>query len=368
MFPVQGNSAYQETRESVLLSRARERLAQALPVGWRVVLERARRTDSSYVPDAVFRVKGPDGTGTSLIVEAKTASSRGWDLVIDQMRRARSSQGCEALAVVDYAGPGFRRSCEARDINYMDLTGWIRLRARRPAIVIVTEGAARDPVKRRAPSIARLSGPGAGRVLRALLTTKEPVRVRELAQRASVRPGTVSKVLATLEGEGVVSRGAAGNVESIRKRALIERWAQDYGILRTNSSAWYLAPRGLQPLLTRAAKGEGEEVATGSLALRAYIEPDMAPVAALSQLALYVRDIASAARALDLAPVDASKANVLLLEPYDPKLLVEAQKSAVGRVVDLGQTVADLYTSPGRGRDEAQQLMNELARRDPSWA
>jgi hypothetical protein len=366
---VQGNAPYQETSERALLSKARERLAQTLPPGWRLVLERARRTNSlSYVPDAVFRIKAPDGTDASLIVEAKTASSRGWDLVIDQMQRARSSQGCETLAVVDYAGPGFRRSCEGRDINYMDLTGWIRLRARRPAIVIVTEGAARDPVKRRVPSIARLSGPGAGRVLRALITTKEPVRVRELAQLASVRPGTVSKVLATLEGEGVVSRGPAGNVESARRRALIERWAQDYGILRTNRSAWYLAPRGLQPLLARAAKGEAEEVATGSLALRAYLDTEVAPVTAISQLALYVRDIASAARALDLAPVDASKANVLLLEPYDPKLLAGAQKSPVGRVVDLGQAVADLYTSPGRGRDEAEQLMNELGRRDPSWA
>ena len=365
---MQGNSTLQETSERVLLNRARARLARTLPPGWRLILERARRIDSSYVPDAVFRVKAPDGTDTSLIVEAKTASSRGWDLVIDQMRRARSSQGCEALAVVDYAGPGFRRSCEARDINFMDLTGWIRLRARRPAIVIVTEGAMRDPVKRRVPSIARLSGPGAGRVLRALVTTKEPVRVRQLAQLASVHPGTVSKVLATLEGEGVVSRGEVGNVESVRRRALIERWAQDYGILSTNRSAWYLAPRGLQSLLTRAAEGEGEEVATGSLALRAYIEPDTAPVTALSQLAFYVRDVTSAAQVLGLAPVDAAKANVLLLEPYDTALLVEAQKSPIGRVVDLGQAAVDLYTSPGRGREEAEQLMNAVARRDPSWA
>lgn len=52
----------------------------------------------------------------------------------------------------------------------------------------------------------------------------------------------------------------------------------------------------------------------------------------------------------------------------DPTLLVEAQKSPVGRVVDLGQAVVDLYTSPGRGREEAEQLMNALARRDASWA
>jgi hypothetical protein len=178
----------------------------------------------------------------------------------------------------------------------------------------------------------------------------------------------VSKVLATLEGEGVVSRGEVGNVESVRRRALIERWAQDYGILSTNRSAWYLAPRGLQSLLTRAAEGEGEEVATGSLALRAYIEPDTAPVTALSQLAFYVRDVTSAAQVLGLAPVDAAKANVLLLEPYDTALLVEAQKSPIGRVVDLGQAAVDLYTSPGRGREEAEQLMNAVARRDPSWA
>ena len=365
---MRGNTAIKETPERALLSKARDRLAQTLPSGWRLTMERPTRVGSSYVPDALFRIKAPDGTDTALIVEAKTASNRGWDLVIDQMERARATQRAEALAVVDYAGPGFRRRCEERDINFMDLTGWIRLRTRRPAIVIDKEGASRDPVNRRVPTIVRLSGRGAGRILRALAETTPPVGVRELAQRASVGPGTVSKVLATLEGEGVVSRGETGIVQSIRKRALIERWAQDYGILTANTAAWYLAPRGLQALLARVAEREKDQAATGSLALRAYVEPETAPITALAQVALYVRSIESAAKTLSLSPVDASKANTLLLEPYDTKLLVDARKSSWGRVVDPGQAAVDLYTSPGRGREEAEQLMKTLARRDPSWA
>jgi DNA-binding HxlR family transcriptional regulator len=365
---VRGNIALKETSGRTLLSSARARLLEVLPPAWQVTEKPTPRSPgSSFVPDALFRIEAPDGTATTLIVEAKTASRRGWDLVIEQLARARTKQQPEALAVVDYAGPGFRRLCEGRDINYVDLTGWIALRTARPAIFITTQGATRDPVKRQVSGIARLSGRSAGRILRALAAAVGPVGVRELAQRASVGPGTVSKVLATLEREGVVSRGTTGNVESVRKRALVERWAQDYGVLTTNSSRWYVAPRGLQALIDRPANRGRTGVATGSLALRAFLEKGTTAITALSQVAFYVPSLDTAARELGLAPVDAAKANVLLLEPYDPKLLQDASKTPVGSVVDPGQAAVDLFTSPGRGPEEAQQLMDALAARDRAW-
>ncbi len=364
---MRGNTLKQETAGSKLIERARARLAAQLPPDWRLTVAREARRTTRYVPDALFRVRAPDGTEAVLVVEAKSASTRGWERVVEQLAHVREVEEGEPLAIVDYAGPGFRRSCESRGINYMDLTGWTMLRTRRPAILLASQGANRDPIKRRATSIARLSGRGAGRVLRALTATMGAIGVRDLADVASVRPGTVSKVLKTLEREGVVSRTGAGTVESVRKRALVERWARDYDVLTTNTATWYVAPRGLQPVVAQLPANNAV-VATGSLAMRAYLEATVAPVTALSQVALYASDVGSAARRLGLAPVDAAKANVLLLEPYDAILLVEARPSDAGRVVDPGQTAVDLYTGPGRGREEAEQLMNGLAKKDPAWA
>lgn len=126
LFPVRGNSAVKETTDRRLVEKARMRLAAELPAGWRLTVARAPQGASSYIPDALFRIKAPDGSATVLVVEAKTAAARGWEGTVEQLTRASELAKGDPLAVVDYAGPGFRRLCESRDINYIDLTGWIR--------------------------------------------------------------------------------------------------------------------------------------------------------------------------------------------------------------------------------------------------
>ena len=153
---------------------------------------------------------------------------------------------------------------------------------------------------------------------------------------------------------------------SVAKRALVERWTLDYSFLRANAVGWYLAPRGVVVALERSA---GLRVAgTGSLALRRYLSKEELPVTALAQVVLYADDVDDAARALGLKETARATANVILASPYDPRLLDLARPlDREAPVVGAGQAVADLLTLPGRGREEAVQLMDALAATDPAW-
>jgi DNA-binding transcriptional regulator YhcF (GntR family) len=358
-----GNSEFWETPEGRLLLDVERRVAALLPDTWNVVLRPGDKGIDGYLV-----IRAADGTSTTLVVEAKAGHLAGAGNVVAQALMLAGRTGLVPLIVVPYAGVGLRRACEENNVNYLDLTGWASIRTDSPAITVRTAGAERDPRPTRPATITRLSGPGAGRIVRALLASREPLGVRALAERANVAPGTVSKVLKVLDAEAVVDREPGGQVVAVRKRSLVDRWTRDYQFLRANTIAWYLAPRGVQQAIDRARAGGLTLVGTGAVALRRYLPEERVPVTALSQLALYVKTLDDTSRLLGLAPTDRATANVILAVPYDPQLIAARSTDAEQlSVVDVGQTVADLLTLPGRGPEEADQLMDLLAEGDSAW-
>jgi DNA-binding HxlR family transcriptional regulator len=362
LFPVKGNGQNQETAARYEAEAIRI-LTTLLPANWRVSITQAggRRVDRRA------SIHAPDGTSLNLLLGVKAGQLPSSDAVVGQLSTRARSAGLAPLLVVSYAGPGLRRACEAYDVNYLDLTGWVSICSSSPALVLRGTGAARDPRPPRAAVISRLNGQGAGRVVRDLLAGSQPIGVRELATRAKVSPGTVSKVLKTLAVEGVIEREQGGQVRAVAKRALVERWTRDYQFLRTNLTGWYLAPRGLAQLVEQTVASGRSATATGSLALRGHISSERVPVTGLSQLSLYVPDLAEFSGRFGLVTVDRPSANVILAEPYDPSLLTGGRNRTQLPVVDIGQNVADLLTLPGRGPEEADQLMSYLAETDPAW-
>jgi len=282
------------------------------------------------------------------------------------MRRATASE--TPVLVTEYASPALRAQCERNDLSYIDTTGWIWLRLDRPALFIRTAGAMRDPRPPRDGAIARLDGRGAGRIIRGLLDAQTPVGVRDLAARSVVSPGSVSKVLATLERDDIVER-ADGKVAAIRRRALLERWTTDYSFLKSNRPAGrYLAPRGLDAVRD-ALRGMHGVIATGSLAARGALPAGVAAVTPLSQIALFAQDPAETASRLGLVPTGPASTIVFIAAPYDTGLLSRSVGSDTDdvRTVPLSQALADLLTLPGRAPDEAVQVMDLLSQSDASW-
>jgi hypothetical protein len=256
---------------------------------------------------------------------------------------------------------------EDAGVGWFDPTGNIRIEADRPALFIRQSGADRNPNPdtegRRQKS---LRGPGAARVVRSLLDGVTDTRVRAVAMHAEVGAATSARILGYLAQEHLVERDEHGTVQRVHKRSLAQAWARDYGMTRTNHTTPVLAPRGLSWVMNRLAAQRLPHVLGGSAALRRYLPEATTAVAPLSLLAIYSDETPALRRELELRTTERC-ANVLLLEPFDQAVLQGALEADGLRYTAASQTVVDLLTSPGRGPEEAAQLMEVLAQRDEEW-
>ncbi|MBX3184973.1 MAG: hypothetical protein KF915_20290 [Polyangiaceae bacterium] len=267
------------------------------------------------------------------------------------------------MVVAPYLSERVRELLAQGGASYADATGNVRVVVSRPAVFIEGVGSSQDPERVPRP-LHSLRGAAAGRVVRALVELELPKGVRELAAAASTPLGTVSRVVSFLEAEALVTRDQRKRVLAVDALALLSRWSKDYTLTKSNELHQVLEPRGL-PALWRKLGGLPRYAATGSTA-----GPGIAPTRIAM---LYVDDPEEAARSLDLVPAEAG-ANVWLLRPYDEvvfertrqrTLLFEGdgrrravQDSEVDIVtVSAAQAIVDLLSSPGRGPEEAQALM-----------
>jgi hypothetical protein len=346
-----------------LISQAVEKLEAFLPGAWRtsVEFERAGR-DRGF--DALLEVCAPDGACGTLILEMKNrVEPKDVSRIADQLTLyGRSPDGEEAkpVLVAPFLSPRTRERLEERGVGYVDLTGNIRIALERPALFVRASGAERDPRREERPA-RTLKGAKAGRAVRALCDFAPPIGVRELAGRARIDPGYASRVLTLLEREDLIQRERRGPVTDVDWQALIRRWTQDYSLFGSNRTASYLEPRGLGSLLGKLRDSDLRYAATGSLG-----SASIAPVAPARLAVLFVDDAEEAAEHLGLRPAEAG-ANVILAEPFDPVVYERTREQEGISYVALSQNAADLLTSPGRGPNEAEELMDWMARNEDAW-
>lgn len=81
---------------------------------------------------------------------------------------------------------------------------------------------------------------------------------------------------------------------------------------------------------------------------------------------LFVDDAETAARRLELRPVEAG-VNVILAEPFDPVVYEQCREQEGIACVALSQNAADLLTSPSRGPNEAEELMDWMEKNEDAW-
>jgi hypothetical protein len=187
------------------------------------------------------------------------------------------------------------------------------------------------------------------------------VGLRELAKRAGVDPGYASRVINVLDREALVTRTTRGPITNVDWRALLSRWSQEYSPFARQGAKMHLAARGIPAVIERLKKAKARYAVTGSWAAA-----EVAPVAAPRLLLVYVDDPADVEKALDLRPDDAG-ANVAILTPFDD--VVFERTSTIGgvTVAALSQVAGDLLTSPGRGPNEAEALMEWMQQNEGAW-
>jgi hypothetical protein len=245
---------------------------------------------------------------------------------------------------------------QAAKLNYIDLTGNVRLILSRPGLFVETVGDLADPRPLTMPGRS-LRGPKAGRVVRALCDFRLPLSISDLGTRAHVDISYASRLVEWLAQEALLERKPRGAVEIVDRPALIRRWAQDYAVLRSNDARGFLDPRGIDNLVRGLANvGTRRTVITGSLAAN-----KIAPIAPARLAMIYVDDIAGAAKALKLVPADTG-ANVMLLAPFDEVVFARRSTADGLTFVAASQLAVDLLTSPGRAPSEAEAVLQYLAR------
>lgn len=356
-----------EIRETELLRSLSVALETALPSTWSVTSTRAARKDGSVV-DAVLTLAAPEGASARVRVEAKrVVEPRDVPSVMRQLESHRDGRDAACLVTAPYLSPRVRGLLQEAGAGWFDSTGNLRLQLDRPTVLIDREGASRspftDPDDRRLKS---LKGPGAARVVRALLDVETPFGVRALADLAEVAAATSSRVLELLVREDLVERDEGGRVVDVRKLSLVRRWCVDYGIASSNQAVPMLAARGINQVLSGLRRYSGTYAITAEAATRPYLPPGQAAVAPLALLTIYVPDAIAAADDLQLRPIDRG-ANVVLVEPFDSVVLRGAAVEDRLTYAAPSQVVVDLLTGPGRAPEEGASLIKALASKDERW-
>jgi DNA-binding transcriptional ArsR family regulator len=361
VFLVMGNGAVEETLTRSLPARLRE----LLPSTWVVSVEGA----SNSPADATVRLTGPRGITATLDVKVKRWTTAPSSAVTGVLAREQARTLNPLLLVTDYTNRALREACQELGIGYIDELGWALITIDEPAILIRTEGTDRRAPKR-ANEVTRLNGVAVGRIVRTLLETRPPIGVRDLAKRSLVKsPGSVSKLLPTLEAANAIERDPSGQIVEVRRRALLKRWTQDYSFLNGNRMIMdYLAPRGLDSVLERLTKLSGVCV-TGAFAGNDYLSDQIVPVVPATRLSLYAMDPSQLATELGLVEMDRASSNVLVAAPRDPELVESPQRRRSNLpLAPFSQVLADLVTLPGRESLLADQIMDQLAQTDQMWS
>lgn len=354
-------------RENELLPAAAGALSEALPSSWSIVSGVGERRPGGRV-DMVLALTASDGALAKILVEAKrVVEPRDVPGIVRRLQAHRGTDEVSLMVAAPYLSPRVRELLQEAGVGWFDSVGNLRLQLDRPSVFIDRTGASHSPFTdtdfRRLKS---LKGPGAARVVRALLDEATPVGVRALADLAGVGAATSSRVLELLVREDLVERDDGGRVVAVRKLSLARRWCSDYGLAASNQAVAMLAPRGIDQVLSNLRGYEGTYAITAEAATRPYLPPGQAAVAPLALLTLYVPDATTAAATLQLRPVDRG-ANVVLVEPFDAVVYRGAQVTDRVRYAAPSQVVADLLTGPGRAPQEGASLIDVLAATDDGW-
>jgi hypothetical protein len=310
--------------------------------------------------EGLLSLRGADGRRAKLtVVSRKRVSPKDVPHLVSQAEDAD-----RLLLVAPFLSPRARELLAEANASYIDTTGNLRIVVRDPAVFLESRGADRDP-DRKSRALKSLKGAAAGRVVRAICDFMPPYGVRTLAETSSTPLGTVSRVVSFLEEEAFLTRDEKKVITAVDWPALISRWVRDYSVTGSNVLRSYLEPRGLAALGPKMSKLERYAV-TGSLA-----GPGIAP----ARLAMiYVDDVDRAAETLELVPTEAG-ANVWLLEPYDAVVFERTQSLPFTTAPETltvtaaapSQVVADLMTSPGRGPQEAEALIEKMKGTEDAW-
>ena len=211
-----------DATEADLIDRFSEQLTRALR--WGEV--DAQIEASGDGPDAVVDVPTPAGP-VRLLVEVKRAltpeSSRA---AAEQVRRYAETAGTDGVVVVaPWLSRATREALTAAGVSWADVTGNMRLQVADPPLLVLTQGADRNP-QPKTRGTRGLGGHRAVEVVRALTELEPPFTLSDLVGAIGAIDVTfVSRILRGLAEEGLIERKPRGPVTRVDMVGVVERWS-----------------------------------------------------------------------------------------------------------------------------------------------
>ena len=199
--------------------------------------------------------------------------------------------------------------------------------------------------------------------MRLLADVGPPYTASAIARVAGVSVPYVSRLLSQLDREALVRRGRQGLVLDVDVPNLLRRRAETYSLYGTNEAKGYLSGTGAREAVRQMRDSPMFQyrAVTGSFAAA-----QRSPIAAPSQLTLYVDDFEAATQAMSLMPTDQG-ADVVLLRPYDFVVLDRSEVVDGLQVVAPSQLALDCLSGNGRMPAEGEALLNWMAEHEAEW-
>jgi len=345
-----------------LITAIEKTLQERLPHSWRFQLRFPK--DSTTGVDAVGEIRSPDGSMALIAIEVKRAiDARDVPRTVAQIQMYAKTINADAtLLIAPFMGARTRELLSQAGSSYADATGNLRLQIDRPATYIETTGASTNPWADDT-RLKSLKGRAASRVVRALCDFKPPLKLDELAIRSGVSMVSAWRVLSLLEKESLITKSSArGAITDTDYARIIERWALDYKLTKSNHIGTFLEPRGLPSILAKLRDTSIRHSVTASLAAS-----QLAPIAPPRLAVIYVSDAyQKVADELKFLPAEAG-ANLWLVEPFDSVVFERTWTSDGITYASPSQVAVDLLTSPGRGPSEAHALLEWMTEHETDW-
>ena len=363
--------------ESELEERAIQHMRQLLaplPLAAMNLQVEAQPRLGSLRPDFLINL-GSGNEGWTLVCEVKSDGQprniRYAALQVrEYMHRAPKNEHVYPVVIAPYISPASQAICREMEVGYADLAGNSYLAF---GNIYINRQVAENPFRQRREQRSLFS-PKSARVLRVLLTDPlRPWKVEDLARRARVSFGLVSKVRTMLVDRefGAAKRG---DIRVVSPYKLLEEWQSAYVPLRSARKLYYTALHGqkLQAAIEDAFAVHGFAKALDdklpNLLLSSFsVARWLAPYARVSGEYFYADEDGeqSLVSQLKLEPVSRGE-NVVVDQPKDDGVYLESMEPKKGlRSTGLIQTYLDLHATGERGAEAAAHLREQKI--DPVW-
>lgn len=304
--------------------------------------------------DAVWEISAPNDACQLLVEAFARFTPRDVDRVLGGIssRVRKLMQDPPIVVVAPWLSPRSRSVLTERGLNYIDMTGNMKLKVVRPAVRIQIDGAQHDPdPPAKAP--VRLQGAGINALVRVLVDHEPPYRMVDLARASGLSYGYVSRALDALHQERLIERPLKDRVVAdVDWPALLRLRADQYNLIDSNKGATFLARAGASSFYRRLEKERVDQaIVTGSFAAYEFVQ-----VAAPAQLVLYVPSIGQFSSEFGLLPATHG-ANVILLRAAHRSQLTGIRSVGNTFHVGLSQLALDCLSGNGRLPEEGEELL-----------